>query len=180
MDSAIGMGTAVVFVMALAAILAWILESFFLFPSVHNIWFRLFGNGANAAAYDFTYLRTIVFILSIAALVQVVEIFMKKFSPVMYELLGIYLPLITTNCCVLGVVILNVNEYGTGHLSLMKSISNAVGGGIGFALALIIMAGIRERMDDITQYIPRPFRGPAIIFIVAGLMSLAFMGFMGF
>jgi Na+-translocating ferredoxin:NAD+ oxidoreductase subunit A len=179
LDSAIGMGTAVIFVMVLSAVLAWVLECFFLAPTAQNIWFRLFGDGSNMAAFDFRYLRTIVFILSIAALVQVVEIFMKKFTPAMYEMLGIYLPLITTNCCVLGVVIINVNEYGTDGVGLMKSITNAAGGGLGFSVALLIMAGVRERMDETVQYIPKPFKGAAIIFIVAALMSLAFMGFMG-
>ena len=180
LDSAIGMGTAVIFVMTLASALAWIIELFFLYPSTLNIWFRLLGDGKNYLAYDFTYLRTIVFILSIAALVQMVEIFMKKFTPAMYELLGIYLPLITTNCAILGVVILNVKTFGTEESSLLKYIINAIGAGVGFPLAIVIMAGIRERMEEVSEYIPRPLRGSALTFIIAGLLSLAFMGFVGF
>ena len=140
----------------------------------------LFGNGKDISLFDFTYLRTIVFILSIAALVQLVETFMKKFSPGMYELLGIFLPLITTNCAILGVVILNVSTYGTENHSLMKYLTNAIGAGLGFTLAIVIMAGIRERMEEVLEYIPRPLRGSALTFIIAGLLSLAFMGFVGF
>lgn len=180
LDSAIGMGVAVIFVMTLASALAWLLETYFLSPSTKNIWFMLFGNGKDISLFDFTYLRTIVFILSIAALVQLVETFMKKFSPGMYELLGIFLPLITTNCAILGVVILNVNTYGTENHSLMKYLINAIGAGLGFTLAIVIMAGIRERMEEVLEYIPRPLRGSALTFIIAGLLSLAFMGFVGF
>ncbi len=180
LDSAIGMGVAVIFVMTLASALAWLLETYFLSPNTKNIWFILFGNGKDIALFDFTYLRTIVFILSIAALVQLVETFMKKFSPGMYELLGIFLPLITTNCAILGVVILNVSTYGTENQSLMKYLTNALGAGVGFTLAIVIMAGIRERMEEVLEYIPRPLRGSALTFIIAGLLSLAFMGFVGF
>ena len=180
LDSAIGMGVAVIFVMTLASALAWMLESFFLFPSPKNVWFVFFGNGENFADFDFTYLRTIVFILSIATLVQLVEIFMKKFTPAMYELLGIYLPLITTNCAILGVVLLNISTYGTGKSTLMKYLVNAVGAGVGFTLAIVIMAGIRERVEENLPFIPKALRGSALTFIIAGLLSLAFMGFLGF
>ncbi|MCK5706518.1 MAG: electron transport complex subunit RsxA [Candidatus Aureabacteria bacterium] len=180
LDSAIGMGAAVIFVMTLASAIAWILESYFLLPSPNNIWFMLFGDGNNYSAFDFTYLRTIVFILSIAALVQLVETFMKKFTPAMYELLGIYLPLITTNCAILGVVLLNVKTFTSGEGRLLKYLTNALGAGLGFTLAIVIMAGIRERMDEVIQYIPKPLRGSALTFIIAGLLSLAFMGFVGF
>ena len=180
MDSAIGMGGAVIFVMTLASALSWLLESFFLSPTEHNIWFILFGNGRDVSFFDFTYLRTIVFILSIATLVQLVEIFMKKFTPAMYELLGIYLPLITTNCAILGVVLLNIKIFGAGGATLLKYITNAIGAGIGFTLAIVIMAGIRERIEQNIEYIPKPLRGSALTFITAGLLSLAFMGFVGF
>ncbi|MBN1521899.1 MAG: electron transport complex subunit RsxA [Candidatus Aureabacteria bacterium] len=180
LDSAIGMGAAVIFVMTLASALSWVLESFFLSPTEKNVWFILFGDGNDVSAFDFTYLRTIVFILSIAALVQLVEIFMKKFTPAMYELLGIYLPLITTNCAILGVVLLNIKTFGSGEASLMKSIINALGAGIGFTLAIVIMAGIRERIDENISSVPNALRGSALTFIVAGLLSLAFMGFVGF
>lgn len=180
LDSAIGMGAAVIFVMTLASAIAWLLETYFLTPSPSNIWFKIFGNGKNYADFDFTYLRTIIFILSIAALVQLVEIFMKKFAPVMYELLGIYLPLITTNCAILGVVLLNIKHFGNTSASLLKFIVNSLGAGIGFTLALIIMAGIRERIEENIDSIPKPFRGSALTFIIAGFLSLAFMGFVGF
>ena len=119
------------------------------------------------------YLQTIVFILVIAALVQFVEIILKKMSPGLYQALGVYLPLITTNCAVLGVALLNVQkDYG-----VLESVVNGFGTAIGFTIAIVIMAGIRERIEG--NDIPKAFRGSPIILITAGLMAIAFFGFAG-
>lgn len=123
--------------------------------------------------FDVEYLETIVFILLIAALVQFVEMFLKKFSPPLYKALGVYLPLITTNCAVLGIVIINVQkEYG-----FIESIVNALGTGIGFTIAIVILAGLREKMEY--NNISPAFKGMPIVLITAGLMAIAFSGFAG-
>lgn len=154
-DSSIGMGMAVAFVMTLAGGVTWCVHHFLLVP-------------LNA-----TFLQTVSFILVIAALVQLVEMFLQKNSPTLYSALGIYLPLITTNCAVMGVALLNIREEFTLPESLIFSFSAAVG----FTLALLLMAGIRERLDLVQ--VPRAFRGAPIAFVVAGLMAIAFMGFAG-
>ena len=121
---------------------------------------------------------TIAFILVIAALVQLVEMVLKKFMPSLYSALGVYLPLITTNCAVLGVAILNIQSYGVvGAESLLLSFLNGVFSGVGFTLAILLLAGIRERMD--IDAIPKPFRGFPITLISASIMSLAFTAFSG-
>ena len=155
LDTAIGMGAAVTFVMAVAAMVTWVIQYFVL---------EKFGIG---------YLQTIAFILVIAFLVQLVEMIIQKTSPVLYQALGIFLPLITTNCAVLGLAVLNVQK---GH-SFLQSILFAIGAALGFALAMILMAGIREKVD--VGPVPKCFQGLPIAFITAGLMSLAFMGFAG-
>ena len=153
-DTAIGMSFAVLFVMVLASSITWFLEGIL----------RALGIG---------FLRTIVFILVIASLVQFVELFMKKFSPALYEALGIYLPLITTNCAILGLAILNVQlEYG-----FLEMLFHSIGTGVGFGLALILFASIREKLD--LEEIPKSFQGTASALITAGLLSMAFMGFQG-
>jgi electron transport complex protein RnfA len=154
-DSSIGMGMAVAFVMTLAGGVTWCVHHFLLVP-------------LNA-----TFLQTVSFILVIAALVQLVEMFLQKNSPALYSALGIYLPLITTNCAVMGVALLNIRENFTLVEALIFSFSAAVG----FTLALLLMAGIRERLDLVQ--VPRAFRGAPIAFVVAGLMAIAFMGFAG-
>lgn len=154
-ENAVGMGLAVIFVMFLTSILTWLAYNLLLVP------------------LKLEFLGTIVFILLIAALVQFVDIFIEKFSPKLYSSLGIYLPLIATNCAVLGIALVNVSKN-------YSFIGSAVGGltaGIGFMLALLLMSGIRERLELCN--IPRPFRGLPIAFIVASLMSLAFLGFTG-
>ncbi|MEA5060697.1 MAG: electron transport complex subunit RsxA [Candidatus Pelethousia sp.] len=155
-ETAVGMGVAVTFVMALASLFTWLVYHFIL------VYLRL------------EYLSTIAFILIIAALVQFVEMFIKKSSPSLYKALGIYLPLITTNCAVLGVAVLNVRE----EYNLLYSVLNGTFGAVGFLLAIVLMAGVRERLE--TSNIPAPFRGFPIGIIIAGLMSMAFMGFSGF
>ena len=154
-ETAAGMGLAVTFVMGLAS----------LFTSlIHN--YVLTGLGLQ-------YLDTITFILVIASLVQFVEMFIKKSSPSLYKALGIYLPLITTNCAVLGVATLNVNS---GY-NVLWSVLNGVFSAVGFLLAIVLMAGVRERLE--TSNIPKVFKGFPISLIIAGLMSVAFMGFSG-
>ncbi len=160
---AVSMGAAVIFVMVCSSIITWILYTFVLIP------LRL------------EYLRTITFILVIAAFVQFVEMVIRKYSPSLYRALGIYLPLITTNCAVLGVTLLNADSFFQGQAriaSFVYSTSQAFFGGAGFLLALILMSGIREHFE-LTD-IPESMQGVPIAFIVASLMSLAFMGFGGF
>lgn len=162
LDSALGMGLAVVFVMTLTSFITYPIYKYVLVP-----------NGI-------AYLITIVFILVIAALVQFVEMAVRRMSPALYQSLGIFLPLITTNCAVLGVAVLNVRsgfmDPGT-NLGLLKCMVQGLGGGIGFTLALIIMAGIRERLE--IAEIPENLKGAPITFITAGLLALAFYGFSG-
>jgi electron transport complex protein RnfA len=154
-ETATGMGMAVVFVMTVAAAVTWNIQQFIL------------------VTFNLEYLQTIMFILVIASLVQFVEMFVRKTSPALYQSLGIFLPLITTNCAVLGVALLTVQ---TG-LSFIATITFAFGSSIGFTLALVLMAGIREQLE--MADVPKPFRGTALAYIVAGLLSLAFMGFSG-
>ncbi len=161
LDSAIGMGMAVIFVMALASLATWIIYYYLLEPH-SSIW-----------GVDLTFLRTIAFILVIASLVQFVEMVIQKTAPGLYNALGIYLPLITTNCAVLGVAVLNIDET----YNFIESIINGIAAGIGFTLALILMAGIRERLE--LANIPKPLQGVPIAFIMAGLMAIAFLGFSG-
>ncbi len=152
-ESAIGMGMAVTFVMGIASIITYVVYTFVLVP------------------LNLAYLQTLSFILVIAALVQFVELIIQKNSPALYQALGIYLPLITTNCAVLGIAILNITEGYT----LMQSFSAGIAGGLGFTLALVLMSNIRERMDY--HPVPKVFKGVPIAFISGGLMALAFMAF---
>jgi len=154
-ESAIGMGAAVTFVLGLASAISWLVQRYILDP---------FGIG---------YLQTIAFILVIAALVQFVEMVVRKFSPSLYNALGVYLPLITTNCIVLGVAIINIDK---GY-NILFSIANGVANALGFTLALVLFAGIRERLDFAN--VPKCFKGIPIALVTAGLMSIAFMGFAG-
>ena len=154
-ETAAGMGGAVIFVITISSLVASLIYRFILVPT------------------GFEYLQTIVFILVIAALVQFVEMFLRKKVPSLYKSLGVYLPLITTNCAVLGVALKNVtNEY-----NILESVVNGFGTSIGFAIAIIIMAGIREKIEY--NDIPKPFRGSALVLITAGLMAIAFFGFSG-
>lgn len=155
-DASIGMGLAVLFVMVIASLGTWSVYTFLLEP------------------YDLDYLKTVAFILVIAALVQFVEMVIKKISPALYDALGIFLPLITTNCAVLGVTFLNVQE----KLSLLGSLTNAIGAALGFFLAIVLMASIREKLDRVSS-IPQAFQGLPIALVTAGLMAIAFLGFQG-
>ncbi|CRZ35278.1 electron transport complex protein RnfA [Herbinix hemicellulosilytica] len=153
--SAIGMGLAVIFVITSSSIICYLLYTFILAP------------------LDLGYLNTIVFIAVIACLVQFVEMVIKKFSPALYDALGVYLPLITTNCAVLGVALLNVEK---GY-DLVESIVNGFAAALGYTISIILMAGIRERMEY--NDIPKTFRGFPITLITATLMAIAFYGFSG-
>lgn len=160
LDSALGMGFAVIFVMTLASIITYVIYKYLLLP------------------FDITYLRTIAFILVIASIVQLVEMAINKLSPVLYKALGIFLPLITTNCAVLGVAVLNIESgFVETELGLLMSIVQGFGAGVGFTVALILMAGIRERLE--VADIPQNLKGMPITFVIAGLLSLAFLGFAG-
>ncbi len=153
--TAAGMGAAVIFVITLASAVAGAIYQFILLP------------------FDLTYLQTIVFILVIAALVQFVEMFLKKFMQPLYQALGVYLPLITTNCAVLGVALTNVQKkYG-----ILTGIVNGFGTALGFTIAIIILAGIREKMEY--NDIPESFKGMPVVLLTAGLIAIAFCGFSG-
>ncbi len=159
LSSAAGMGMAVIFVMAGASLFTWVINHYLLIP------------------YDAVFLQTIVFILVIASLVQLVEMILQKYSPSLYESLGIYLPLITTNCAIMGVALINAETSDiTGEAyTFTQSLINGVASGIGFTIALLLMAGIRERLEYAN--VPKPFRGLPIAFISAALMAMAFLGF---
>jgi electron transport complex protein RnfA len=155
METAIGMAMAVVFVLVLAGVITWITNTFFL------------------AKFNLEYLRTVAFILVIASLVQFVEMFLKKSIPALYAGLGIFLPLITTNCAVMGVCLINVNEEYTFLQAVVSSFSYAVG----FGLALILFAGVRERI--LIARVPRPLQDTSIALVTAGILSLTFLAFKG-
>ena len=156
LDTAVGMGMSVIFVMVLSSVITWFLYQYILLP------------------LNLVFLRTAAFILVIASLVQFLEIYFKKSIPALYSALGIFLPLITTNCAILGVAFLNI-DYG--H-SLIQTLVYSIGVSLGFTLALVLMAGIRMRIDNAP--IPEPLKGLPIAFITASLMALAFLGFQGF
>ncbi len=155
-STAAGMGAAVTFVIAMASVFTYLVHYFILVP------------------LNIEYMQTIAFILVIAALVQFVEMVIQKTSPSLYKALGVYLPLITTNCAVLGVAILNIQE----KYDLLETLINGIGGSLGFALAIILFAGIRERLE--LSDIPEALKGFPIALFAAGLMSVAFLGFQGF
>ncbi len=155
LESTIGMSGAVAFVMFMASAMTWLVRNCILVP------------------FHIEYLQTIAFILVIASLVQFVEMFVHKFSPALYDSLGIYLPLITTNCAVLGVAIMNVNA----QYSFVEAVVNGLANAAGFALALILFAGIRERLEE--GDVPKALQGAPIAFVSAGIMAIAFLGFSG-
>ncbi len=155
LGSAVGMSAAVIFVMLIATAVTWPLYTYLLEPN------------------DLSYLQTIVFILIIAALVQLVEIVLKRYLPPLYRSLGIYLPLITTNCAVLGVTILNIDSEYT----FVEAMVNALGAGLGFLLAMVLFAGVRERLEG--AEIPESLKGMPITLVAASLVSVSFLGFQG-
>jgi electron transport complex protein RnfA len=153
--TASGMGGAVIFVITIASLVTSVIYNFILVPT------------------HFEYLQTIVFILVIAALVQFVEMFLKKAMPPLYQALGVYLPLITTNCAVLGVALTNVSKSYT----IVEGLINGIATAAGFMIAIVLMAGIREKIEY--NDVPQPFRGTPIVLVTAGLMAIAFFGFSG-
>lgn len=157
-ETAVGMGLAVVFVMACASAITWAVQQLLIL-------------------FNIEYLQTIAFILVIAVLVQFVEMFLQKSVPSLYNSLGIYLPLITTNCAVLGVAIKNITQFGAESFSFIKSVVYGTTAGIGFTLAIVLFAGVRERLES--SKIPEFLKGMPITLITAGLLSIAFMGFSG-
>ncbi|QRN86337.1 electron transport complex subunit RsxA [Clostridia bacterium] len=154
-ESAVGMGMAVVFVMTIASAISWLVYHFIL---VH---------------YGLEYLKTIAFILVIASLVQFVEMVIRKFSPGLYKSLGVYLPLITTNCAVLGIALLNIQN----GFNFLETVVNGAANALGFTLALVLFAGLRERVDEMD--VPAALAGTPISLIIASIMSIAFLGFTG-
>ena len=154
-ETAVGMGGAVIFVITLASLVASLLYKFILQP------------------LEFDYLNTIVFILVIAALVQIVEMFLKKFVPSLYNALGVYLPLTTTNCAVLGVALNNVQD----EYNILESVVNGFATGVGYLIAIVLLAGIREKMEY--NDIPESFKGIPIVLLTSTLMAIAFFGFSG-
>ena len=154
-DSAFSMGLAVTFVMTITAIVSWMINNWILIP------------------YNLEYLKIVSFILVIASLVQLVEMFIRKVSPPLYQALGIYLPLITTNCAIMGLALLAaLKKY-----DFIETVIFGVGSGLGFTLAIVLMAGIREQLD--LSDVPAPLKGAGIALVVAGIMALAFQGFIG-
>ncbi len=154
-DSAFSMGMAVTFVMTITAVVSWMINHWILIP------------------YNLGYLQIVTFILVIASLVQLVEMFIRKMSPPLYQALGIYLPLITTNCAIMGLALLAALK---GY-DFITTVVFGVGSGLGFTLAIVLMAGIREQLE--TADVPKPLKGAGIALIVAGIMALAFTGFSG-
>ncbi len=154
-STSVGMSGAVLFVMTIATIVTWLIQTYILIP------------------FGITFLQTIFFILVIAALVQMVELILKKVSPPLYQALGIFLPLITTNCAVLGVAI----QTHSKNFDLMESVVFAIANAIGFALAMILFAGLREHMD--LMRVPKGMKGVPIALVVAGILAMAFLGFSG-
>ena len=155
LDSAVSMGLAVTFVMTITAVISWMINNWILIP------------------YNIGYLQTVAFILVIASLVQLVEMFIRKMSPPLYQALGIYLPLITTNCAIMGLALLAARK----NYTFFEAVIFGTGSGIGFTLAIVLMAGIREQLD--LADVPEPLKGAGIALIVAGIMALAFTGFSG-
>ena len=156
-ETASGMGLAVIFVMGLASAICWPINELILVPM------------------GLTFMQTVTYILVIASLVQFIEMFLKKAMPSLYEALGVYLPLITTNCAVLGVTIMNIDE----SYSFGQSLVNAVFSGVGFALAMVIFSGVRSRVDDADSETPKMFRGVPATLIAAAIVSMSFLGFGG-
>lgn len=158
-ETASGMGFAVVFVMLCASALTWVVQEYLLIP------------------FNIEYMQTIAFILVIAVLVQFVEMFLQKSVPSLYNSLGVYLPLITTNCAVLGVALQNITKFGGAEMSFIKSIVYGTSAGLGFTLAIVLFAGVRERLES--SDIPNFLKGMPIVLVTAALLSIAFLGFSG-
>ncbi|MBQ4145143.1 MAG: electron transport complex subunit RsxA [Clostridia bacterium] len=158
-STAAGMGFAVIFVMLCASAITWVVQEYLLVP------------------FNIEYLQTIAFILVIAVLVQLVEMFLQKSVPALYSSLGVYLPLITTNCAVLGVAIQNITKFGGAEMSFLKSLTYGTSAAIGFLVAIVLFAGVRERLENAD--VPEFLKGMPIVLVTAALLSIAFLGFSG-
>ena len=173
---AVGMGFAVIFVMTIASAVTWTVYNVFLDPATSIV-----GTFTGGQAPDLTFLRTIAFILVIASLVQFIEMVIQKTSPALYRSLGIYLPLITTNCAILGATVLNIDGFPSigleGRLTFIQAVVQGFTAGIGFLLIMVLMSGLREKLE--LEGIPQSLKGAPIAFITAGLMAIAFLGFSG-
>lgn len=183
-STAFGMGCAVIFVISIASLISWTITRFILMPGapLSAAVAGLFMSAEQAAAVDLTVMSYIIYIFAISSSVQFVEMYVRKFFPPLYKALGVYLPLITTNCAILFACLVIMSKL-TGvdnpadAWDLGRALTLGIGGGIGFTLAIVIMAGIREELDLCD--VPAPFRGAAITLIVAGILALGFMGFTG-
>lgn len=158
-STAAGMGFAVIFVMLCASAITWVVQEYLLVP------------------FHIEYLQTIAFILVIAVLVQLVEMFLQKSVPALYSSLGVYLPLITTNCAVLGVAIQNITKFGGTEMSFLKSLTYGTSAAVGFLVAIVLFAGVRERLENAD--VPEFLKGMPIVLVTAALLSIAFLGFSG-
>jgi electron transport complex protein RnfA len=180
-DTAFGMGAAVTFVVTIAALLSWVITYFILAPGAPLASWAVRLVNPSAGPADLSILSYIVYIFVIAATVQLVEMYVRKFFPSLYKAFGVFLPLITTNCLILFVcleVMKHIGaEAGPNAWALDKTLTYAVCAGLGFLMAIVIMAGIREELDS--RDVPKPLRGPGITLLVAGILALAFMGFTG-
>ena len=176
-DTAFGMGCAVTFVITLAGTLTWLITHFALAPSSALVsWINSLSGGEGKAVTDLLFLQYIIFIFVIAGMVQLVEMYVRKFAPALYKALGVYLPLITTNCAILFACLMIAKSPELTD-SFVLAMTYSLFGGIGFTLAIVLMAGIREELESAD--IPEPMKGPGITLVTAGLMALAFMGFKG-
>jgi electron transport complex protein RnfA len=183
-STAFGMGCAVIFVISIASLISWTITRFILMPGAPlSVWVAgMFMPAEQAAAVDLTVMSYIIYIFAISSSVQFVEMYVRKFFPPLYKALGVYLPLITTNCAILFACLVIMSKLvGVDNPAdawdLGRALTLGIGGGIGFTLAIVIMAGIREELDLCD--VPKPFQGAAITLIVAGILALGFMGFTG-
>jgi electron transport complex protein RnfA len=183
-STAFGMGCAVIFVVSIASLISWTITRFILMPGAPlSVWVAgFFMPAEKAAAVDLTVLSYIIYIFAISSSVQFVEMYVRKFFPPLYKALGVYLPLITTNCAILFACLVIMSKLvGVDNPAdawdLGRALTLGIGGGIGFTIAIVIMAGIREELDLCD--VPKPFQGAAITLVVAGILALAFMGFTG-
>lgn len=183
-STAFGMGCAVIFVVSIASLISWTITRFILMPGAPlSVWVAgFFMPAEKAAAVDLTVLSYIIYIFAISSSVQFVEMYVRKFFPPLYKALGVYLPLITTNCAILFACLVIMSKLvGVDNPAdawdLGRALTLGIGGGIGFTIAIVIMAGIREELDLCD--VPKPFQGAAITLVVAGILALGFMGFTG-
>jgi len=173
-EAALGMGLAVIFVMTLASLATWFIYNFLLLPGQANLFFKVGLIGINTSLVDV--LKVVSYILVIATLVQLVEMALRKSAPTLYKALGIYLPLITTNCAVMGVALLNTSG-APRHLSFLEALCQGFFAGVGFLMVMLLMSAIREKLDHLR--VPESLKGVPIAFVCTSLMAVSFLGFQG-